>query len=101
MCAVVQIAPSTYYAAKARPPSARSLRDEQLKVEIARVYEEIPREVLPARLTKSSTRPTAKEHAMGSGRMVRVGFATMTRAHARSEAACLNEENAWTTSRLA
>jgi putative transposase len=32
------IAPSTYYDAKARPPSRRSLRDEQLKVEIARVH---------------------------------------------------------------
>jgi len=34
------IAPSTYYDAKARPPSRRSLRDEQLKVEIARVHGE-------------------------------------------------------------
>ncbi len=32
------IAPSTYYDAKARPLSRRSLRDEQLKVEIARVH---------------------------------------------------------------
>lgn len=30
----VAIAPSTFYAAKTRPPSARSLRDEQLKTEI-------------------------------------------------------------------
>jgi putative transposase len=36
----MQIAPSTYYAAIARPPSARTLRDEQLKKEISRVYEE-------------------------------------------------------------
>jgi putative transposase len=35
-----QIAPSTYYAVKSRPPSARALRDEMLKVEIVRVYEE-------------------------------------------------------------
>jgi putative transposase len=35
-----KIAPSTYYAAKSRPPSARRLRDEVLKVEIKRVYEE-------------------------------------------------------------
>ena len=33
----VKIAPSTYYAAKTRPLSARSLRDESLKVEIRRV----------------------------------------------------------------
>ncbi|MGH3975353.1 MAG: IS3 family transposase [Pseudonocardiaceae bacterium] len=36
----MRIAPSTYYAAIARPPSARALRDEQLKKEIVRVYEE-------------------------------------------------------------
>ncbi len=35
-----KIAPSTYYGAKARPPSARAVRDEELKVEIVRVYEE-------------------------------------------------------------
>lgn len=36
----VQIAPSTYYAALSRPPSVRALRDEELKKEIKRVYEE-------------------------------------------------------------
>ena len=36
----VQIAPSTYYAAKTRPPSARALRDEELKVIIAKVHKE-------------------------------------------------------------
>jgi putative transposase len=36
----MQIAPSTYYAAIARPPSARAVRDEQLKKDITRVYEE-------------------------------------------------------------
>jgi putative transposase len=35
---VLQVAPSTYYAASSRPPSARALRDTQLKGEIARVY---------------------------------------------------------------
>ena len=34
------IAPSTYYAAVKRPPSARELRDRELMVEIKRVYEE-------------------------------------------------------------
>ena len=34
----VQIAPSTYYAAIARPLSARAVRDEELKKEIKRVY---------------------------------------------------------------
>ena len=35
-----QIAPSTYYASKQRPPSARAVHDEQLKVEISRVHTE-------------------------------------------------------------
>jgi putative transposase len=34
------IAPSTYYAAKSRPASARAVRDEQLKAEITRVWKE-------------------------------------------------------------
>ena len=32
------IAPSTYYAAASRPPSARAVRDAQLKTEISRVW---------------------------------------------------------------
>jgi hypothetical protein len=35
-----QIAPSTYYAALTRPKSAREIRDEELKREIQRVYDE-------------------------------------------------------------
>jgi putative transposase len=35
-----QIAPSTYHAAKARRPSTRAVRDEQLKAEIRRVHAE-------------------------------------------------------------
>jgi len=38
ICAMLPIAPSTYYAAKTRRPSARSLRDEELTAEIRRVY---------------------------------------------------------------
>jgi putative transposase len=34
----LKIAPSTYYAAKARPASARTVRDEALKTEITRVW---------------------------------------------------------------
>src|SRR5262249_25089979 len=34
------IAPSTYYAAKSRPPSARAVRDAALKAEITRVWKE-------------------------------------------------------------
>ena len=33
-----KIAPNTYYCHKQRPPSARAVRDEYLKVEIARVH---------------------------------------------------------------
>ena len=40
ICRVLQVAPSTYYAASSRPPSARQLRDAQLKVEIQRVYKD-------------------------------------------------------------
>jgi len=40
ICRVLQFAPSTYYAARSRPPSARELRDEELKAEIARVRRE-------------------------------------------------------------
>jgi putative transposase len=40
ICKMLPIAPSTYYAAKRRPPSARALRDEELKAEIARVHAE-------------------------------------------------------------
>jgi hypothetical protein len=40
ICRTLQVAPSSYYAHKARPPSARALRDEQLNVEIKRVYDD-------------------------------------------------------------
>jgi hypothetical protein len=36
----MRVAASTYYAAITRPPSARAVRDEELKKEIKRVYEE-------------------------------------------------------------
>ena len=36
----VRIAPGTYYAARARPPSARAVRDAQLAAEITRVYKD-------------------------------------------------------------
>ncbi|GAA3129001.1 hypothetical protein GCM10020255_002110 [Rhodococcus baikonurensis] len=45
MCRVLtehgcSIAPSTYYEARNRPASRRSLRDERLKVEVSRVHTE-------------------------------------------------------------
>lgn len=39
-CRALEVAPSTYYAAKVRPASARAARDEQLKAEVKRVYAE-------------------------------------------------------------
>ena len=33
-----KIAPSTYYSARSRPPSPRAMRDQELKIEIARVH---------------------------------------------------------------
>jgi putative transposase len=38
ICKVLQVAPSTYYAALSRQPSVRRQRDEALQVEIARVH---------------------------------------------------------------
>jgi putative transposase len=40
ICRVLPIAPSTYYARKQRPPSARAVRDARLKVEIGRVHQD-------------------------------------------------------------
>jgi putative transposase len=39
ICATLEIAPSTYYAAKTRPPCQRTLRDEWLCTHIRRVYD--------------------------------------------------------------
>ena len=40
ICRVLQVAPSSYYAAIGRPPSARRQRDEGLKITIRRVWDE-------------------------------------------------------------
>ena len=40
ICRVMEFAHSTYWAARSRPPSQRSLRDELLKPEIRRVHKE-------------------------------------------------------------
>jgi len=40
ICEVLLIAPSTYYAVKSRPPSTRSIREEELKPEVERVNSE-------------------------------------------------------------
>ena len=38
ICRVLEIAPSSYYAARVRPPSARSLRDAELSADIGRIH---------------------------------------------------------------
>ncbi len=38
ICQVLAVAPSTYYAARCRPPSARAIADEALKPEITRIH---------------------------------------------------------------
>lgn len=40
ICDVLPIAPSTYYAAKSRPPSARSISDADMKAKVLKVYED-------------------------------------------------------------
>ena len=40
ICRVLRIAPSTYHAGKRRPPSARRLRNAELRPEILRVWEQ-------------------------------------------------------------
>jgi putative transposase len=40
ICRTLQVAPATYYAARGRPPSARALRDAELKKEIERVHKD-------------------------------------------------------------
>ena len=38
ICQTLEIAPSSYYAARSRPPSARSLRDAELNADISRIH---------------------------------------------------------------
>ena len=40
ICRVLQVAPSTYYAGKSRPPSRRAVEDAALKARIRTVYQE-------------------------------------------------------------
>lgn len=39
ICRTLAVAPSTYYASRSRPPSARAIRDEELRPQVSRVHE--------------------------------------------------------------
>jgi putative transposase len=56
VCSALEFPERTYYAAKARPPSARALRDEDLKVEIQRVWDANYRCYGPRRVYKQLRR---------------------------------------------
>jgi len=56
ICAVLPIAPSTYYAAQSRPPSPRALCDEQLLEKIRRVYEASRRRYGPRKVWRQLKR---------------------------------------------
>jgi len=56
ICTVLPIAPSTYYAAKMRPPSPWALGDERLLVEIRRAYEASRRRYGPRKVWRQLRR---------------------------------------------
>ena len=56
ICAQLPIAPSTYYAARSRPPSARALRDERLAVEIRRAWNDSRRRYGPRKVWRQLRR---------------------------------------------
>lgn len=66
--AELSISPSTYYAALTRPPSARAVRDEELKAVIAKVHADnygvygIPR-CMPSSLANLSSLTASPSHA--------------------------------------
>jgi putative transposase len=40
ICRALQVAPSTYYAAKHRPPSARAVRDAELAGKLRQLFDD-------------------------------------------------------------
>lgn len=81
---MLQVAPSTYYAAVKWPPSSRRIEDEKLTVELRRVYDE-NQEVYGAE--KLWTQMNREGIVVGRARVARL----MMRARAwrvRSEARC-------------
>ncbi|MDQ5856465.1 MAG: hypothetical protein M3302_09185, partial [Actinomycetota bacterium] len=72
--ASVAIAPTTYYAAKTRPSSARSLRDEQLKTEITRVFDTATACMAPTRSGSSCTETASVGRCTVEGLMRQLGL---------------------------
>lgn len=56
ICSVLQVAPSTYYAAKARPPSAREVRDAVLRPVLRQLWEDNYRVYGARKLCKAAVR---------------------------------------------
>ena len=56
ICAVLQVAPSTYYAAKTRPPSARACRDAALVPQLVALWEDNYRVYGARKLWKAARR---------------------------------------------
>jgi putative transposase len=69
ICTELQVAPSTYYAARARPPSARAVADEALKVEVERIYDENYKVYGQRKVWKQATREGL---AVGRDRVARL-----------------------------
>jgi len=75
----VKIAPSSYYARRSRPPSARSLRDETLKAEISKVHKDNYSVLGARKMHVILNRPEIAERH-GAGHVARC---TARAAHAR------------------
>jgi putative transposase len=71
ICDALQFAPSTYYAAKSRPPCARRVRDEQLKPEIERVWRENRCVYRPRKVYKQLRREGIREPRCRIERLMR------------------------------
>ena len=56
ICAMLPVAPSTYYASKVRPPSARALRDAELTDHIRRAYQASRRRYGPRKVWRQLRR---------------------------------------------
>ena len=60
ICRELQVAPSTYYAARCQKPSARRVRDEALKLRLSRSTTSTSRPTAPGRCGGSSGARTSR-----------------------------------------